>query len=498
MLQGSMRFTSLGLVIAGVALVSMSSAQARLLMTLTGDNIAFRGGDFGTNETPELGNLDDTGGILDINLDTDIEPDGDLDGSAGFDPGPGNYANITNHDYLRIEIDLTVYSANVADSVNVVLVDDLGDFYGDEYHYNFSFSGKGVPANTAVTISDKLRDVTPVLTQAAYQRDSCSTSAGACDETVLDNQLRQLQLQMPGTTTLTEHTIIDISEIRVVDFSDPSFTAVDDTTATSFTWGAVGEAGAFDNTGGVISIDTSLAASNENGGVGYNRPGINFDPSEYELFITAKRGETNTAENLSIILQDTDVAGSAVPDPENPPANPRQIEDFVFDIPTDMFSTSQFTTVAIPLGTGSESAVEAAFESLIGDSEQNFGLTQMQIQDRETDPGFDLIFEVASWGIRQALIPGDTDLDGDVDLDDYDVMSGNMYTAVANGYLDGDFNNDGFVDFEDFVLQALNFGDTPDFEDFPVAEQLGSLPEPGALALMLIGGVAAGARGRRR
>jgi hypothetical protein len=68
-----------------------------------------------------------------------------------------------------------------------------------------------------------------------------------------------------------------------------------------------------------------------------------------------------------------------------------------------------------------------------------------------------------------------------------------MYTTGIGGPWIGDFDGDQDVDFDDFVIQALNFGDYPDAE-----EQLGSLPEPGALALMLIGGMAAGGRRRRR
>lgn len=81
------------------------------------------------------------------------------------------------------------------------------------------------------------------------------------------------------------------------------------------------------------------------------------------------------------------------------------------------------------------------------------------------------------------LIPGDFDLDGNVDLDDYDILSGNYGTAADATIEDGDADRNGTVDFEDFVRLALNFG-----EGTEQAETIAALPEPGTIGLVLMCG----------
>lgn len=54
-------------------------------------------------------------------------------------------------------------------------------------------------------------------------------------------------------------------------------------------------------------------------------------------------------------------------------------------------------------------------------------------------------------------VPGDTDVDGEVDLDDYNTLSSH-YGQTGVTWFDGDFDLDNDVDFEDFVKLALNFG----------------------------------------
>ena len=81
-------------------------------------------------------------------------------------------------------------------------------------------------------------------------------------------------------------------------------------------------------------------------------------------------------------------------------------------------------------------------------------------------------------------IPGDADFDGDVDLDDFDILAENMYLNVTGGSSQGDFNKDGYVDIGDFSILALNIGQYPDAE-----ESLPGVPEPATavfLALSLI------------
>jgi hypothetical protein len=88
-------------------------------------------------------------------------------------------------------------------------------------------------------------------------------------------------------------------------------------------------------------------------------------------------------------------------------------------------------------------------------------------------------------------VPGDVDGDGDVDLDDFSLMSANMYMNVAGGPADGDFNHDGVVNFNDYVVQALNFGKWPDAE-----ETLSNVPEPAMAALLILAGVLTRRRSR--
>ena len=51
---------------------------------------------------------------------------------------------------------------------------------------------------------------------------------------------------------------------------------------------------------------------------------------------------------------------------------------------------------------------------------------------------------------------GDTDLDGDVDDDDFMRLAQN-YGQQVDGWAKGDFDGDGKVDFRDFVLLSLAF-----------------------------------------
>ena len=76
-------------------------------------------------------------------------------------------------------------------------------------------------------------------------------------------------------------------------------------------------------------------------------------------------------------------------------------------------------------------------------------------------------------------LPGDADLDGDVDLDDFDILAANFNTVVAGGPSEGDFNNDGVVNMDDYVTQALNFNAPGPGEGIPV------LPEPTTVLVVI-------------
>ncbi len=71
--------------------------------------------------------------------------------------------------------------------------------------------------------------------------------------------------------------------------------------------------------------------------------------------------------------------------------------------------------------------------------------------------------------------PGDCDLDGDVDLDDFACLKQNFQSGMT--WTEADFDLDGDVDLDDFATLKRNFG-------------AAAVPEPATLALLSLGGVA--------
>jgi len=92
---------------------------------------------------------------------------------------------------------------------------------------------------------------------------------------------------------------------------------------------------------------------------------------------------------------------------------------------------------------------------------------------------------------RILVDPGDTDLDGDVDADDYIALKTHMGQASGAGAAEGDFDFDGDVDWYDlqFMLGALAAagGSTPP-----------ATPEPATLFIMMAAGLPALLKRRRR
>jgi len=54
--------------------------------------------------------------------------------------------------------------------------------------------------------------------------------------------------------------------------------------------------------------------------------------------------------------------------------------------------------------------------------------------------------------------PGDANGDGKVDFIDYAIWRLHFGQTTTNGATDGDFNNSNFVDFVDYAIWRLNFG----------------------------------------
>ena len=83
------------------------------------------------------------------------------------------------------------------------------------------------------------------------------------------------------------------------------------------------------------------------------------------------------------------------------------------------------------------------------------------------------------------MLPGDTDVDWDVDYTDY-----NNFVAVFGGTGDWrtDFNEDGVVDLSDFAIMRGNFGFG--VEPAPDVELAAPAPEPTTLVLLGLGSLA--------
>lgn len=81
-----------------------------------------------------------------------------------------------------------------------------------------------------------------------------------------------------------------------------------------------------------------------------------------------------------------------------------------------------------------------------------------------------------------SIIPGDANWDGVVDAADYIALKRNFGSVDGATYHDGDFDGDHDVDLDDLAILAANFGEGP--------EESPAIPEPAALSLMGLAGLA--------
>jgi hypothetical protein len=92
---------------------------------------------------------------------------------------------------------------------------------------------------------------------------------------------------------------------------------------------------------------------------------------------------------------------------------------------------------------------------------------------------------------------GDANLDGQVNIADFNTLATNFGTASGVNWQTGDFNYDGSVNLLDLNAIASNFGASPIAGAAPPA--LGTLvPEPASISVLLAGSAAIMARRRRK
>jgi hypothetical protein len=85
--------------------------------------------------------------------------------------------------------------------------------------------------------------------------------------------------------------------------------------------------------------------------------------------------------------------------------------------------------------------------------------------------------EAGTFNVGGPYLPGDANLDGFVDANDFIIWNINKFTSTA-AWCSGDFNADGFVDAMDFLLWNVN--------KFMSSDSVSAVPEPG-MGVFLIG-----------
>ena len=119
--------------------------------------------------------------------------------------------------------------------------------------------------------------------------------------------------------------------------------------------------------------------------------------------------------------------------------------------------------------------IDLLFTAIAGGSED----LQFDLDSSDTVTSSDVTFLVES--ILETRF-GDTDLDRDVDLSDYNTLATNFNPSGTDGpYLwqDGNFDGDGDIDLGDYNALAFNFN--------PLGSGTAAVPEPGSLVLFVLG-----------
>jgi hypothetical protein len=383
----------------GAVFANLNAAQYRT------NGFAF--GDFNNFDA-----LDASGSAIRLDIANDVDPGNGLFGGLG--------ADITSPDFdaatTQISVTLTVDPLNAAPGFNIVLVDNDGPGAGEEYQYAFDLSF--VPTGVPVTLTQSLVNPGPAFRQTAFNQ--------LPGDEIQNYGLRQVQLQSQfgGTNRLK----IDVDSIIVEDPDNPLLfdfnAATYNAQAGRFTFGSFQQPGAFDTAGSTILINADPAgAGGPGGGAGFSGLNVDFTAAEYQIEVIAKLRPGNAAAGFNVLLGDRD---------GNDSGPGLGSEDFYFAVPTSGFNSSSFSTVAIPLGSGTQSQIVRSFGlNNDGDGLQNFGMFQMQIQADAADAGL-LALEVQSFRIveRSATVAGDFSGDGRVDGADLSLLLANWGSTV--------------------------------------------------------------------
>jgi hypothetical protein len=164
-------------------------------------------------------------------------------------------------------------------------------------------------------------------------------------------------------------------------------------------------------------------------------------------------------------------------DQVNPPDDPSRLVGTVLDFPDAVLSSYE--------ANGSE-----------GGTDLDFG-----VSDRTGTREFSAVKPDSVYGVYWARFQvasfGDANMDGAVNLDDFNVVASNFGQSSMN-WQQGDFTGDGNVNLDDFNLLASNFGVSagaagPTAQDW--SELGAAVPEPG-LPLVILGVAALAVRRR--
>lgn len=443
-------------VVAVLFLLTTARIEAAVFATYDAaqhDANGFQYGDF------DFFAVDTSGGTLNIDITTDGDGVNGLFGGMGSDIVAEFDAATT-----QIEIAVTVDPLNVASDFRVVLTDSDSATTGDEFQFFFDLTGitPGVPT----VLTQSLLDPGPVFNQAQF-------GLGIGDE-IQNYGLRQIQIQ--SAFDVADRLKIDVESVKLVDPNDPLLIEFNTTTYDAqpgkFTFGTFGETGVLDASGSTFLINADPAGTGgPAGGFGFSGLNVDFEATDFQIEIEAKLLPSNTADIFNLLLGDNDGDDSG---PE------LGSDDYLFTVDTADFNSSEFSTVTIPLGSGTENGIETTFGFTNGgDGLQNFDLSQMQIQAVADDLGV-LGIEIARFSIveRPPGSPADFDDDGDVDGDDF--LTWQRGFGIGASKAEGDANDDTMVNGADLAIWQTEYDAAS-----AVAASAAAVPEPATCGLLL-------------